>query len=58
MVQEFSLGLPSKDEQLAITNVLGDIDNDIDALKIKLEKAHAMKNGIIQQLLTGTIRLK
>lgn len=57
MVQEFSFGLPSKDEQLAITKALGDIDNDIDALKLKLEKTHAMKNGMIQHLLTGKIRL-
>ena len=38
MVQEFSLGLPSKDEQSVITKALVDIDNDIDALKLKLEK--------------------
>lgn len=57
MVQEFSFGLPSKDEQSAIANVLGNIDNEIDALKLKLEKTRAMKEGMVQQLLTGRIRL-
>lgn len=58
IVQGFSLGLPSKPEQAAIANVLSEIDQDIDALKVKVEKTWAMKAGMLQQLLTGKIRLK
>lgn len=58
IVQGFSLGLPSKTEQIAITKVLGEIDQGIDALKIKAEKTRAMKTAMMQQLLTGKIRLK
>ena len=57
IVQGFSLGLPSKTEQAAIAKVLSEIDQDIDALKVKAEKTRAMKAGMLQQLLTGKIRL-
>jgi type I restriction enzyme S subunit len=57
IVQGFSLGLPSKPEQAAIAKALGEIDQDIDALKDKAEKTRAMKVGMMQQLLTGKIRL-
>jgi type I restriction enzyme S subunit len=57
IVQGFSLGLPSKSEQAAIAKVLGEIDQDIEALKIKAEKTRAMKDGMMQQLLKGKIRL-
>lgn len=58
IVQGFSLGLPSKAEQAAIAKVLSEIDQDIDTLKVKAEKTRAMKAGMLQQLLTGKIRLK
>ncbi|MFN5118616.1 MAG: restriction endonuclease subunit S [Cyanobacteriota bacterium] len=58
IVQGFSLGLPSKPEQAAIAKALGEIDQDIDALKDKAEKTRAMKVGMMQQLLTGKIRLR
>jgi type I restriction enzyme S subunit len=57
IVQGFSLKLPSKTEQAAIAKVLGEIDQDIDALKVKAEKTRAMKAGMMQRLLTGKIRL-
>jgi type I restriction enzyme S subunit len=58
IVHGFSLGLPSKTEQAAIAKVLSEIDQDIDALKVKAEKTRAMKAGMLQQLLTGKIRLR
>jgi type I restriction enzyme S subunit len=33
------------------------MDADISALEAKLSKARAIKQGMMQQLLTGTIRL-
>jgi type I restriction enzyme S subunit len=48
---------PSKAEQSAIAAVLSDVDADIDALEKKLDKARRIKQGMMQELLTGKIRL-
>ncbi|MGL6587711.1 restriction endonuclease subunit S [Aeromonas hydrophila] len=48
---------PSLDEQTAIATILSDMDNELQALTQKLEKARALKQGMMQQLLTGKIRL-
>ena len=48
---------PTKEEQEAIANVLSDMDAEITALEERLEKAKAIKQGMMQQLLTGKIRL-
>ncbi|ANH83168.1 hypothetical protein A8C56_21235 [Niabella ginsenosidivorans] len=49
--------LPPLGEQIRITNILTDIDTEIAALDAKLEKYRQIKQGIMQQLLTGKIRL-
>lgn len=48
---------PTKTEQQQIAQTLSDIDNEITALNQKLTKAKAIKQGMMQQLLTGKIRL-
>lgn len=48
---------PSKAEQTAIANVLSDMDTEISALETKLAKYRKLKTGMLQQLLTGKIRL-
>lgn len=48
----------SKAEQTAIANVLSDMDTEISALETKLAKYRTLKTGMMQQLLTGKIRLK
>jgi len=48
---------PQKDEQNAIAQVLSDMDAEIDALEEKLEKYKTIKQGMMQELLTGRIRL-
>ncbi|CAJ1802863.1 MULTISPECIES: restriction endonuclease subunit S [Gammaproteobacteria] len=53
----FPILLPSKKEQTAIATILSDMDNELKALTQKLEKARALKQGMMQQLLTGKIRL-
>ncbi len=45
------------EEQKAIANVLLDIDSEIEALEQKLEKYKAIKQGMMQELLTGRVRL-
>ena len=47
----------SKAEQTAIANVLSDMDTEISALETKLAKYRTLKTGMMQQLLTGKIRL-
>lgn len=48
---------PTWDEQLAIAEVLADMDADIDATTERLAKARAIKQGMMQELLSGRIRL-
>lgn len=45
------------DEQNAIAAVLSDMDAEIQALETRLEKARQIKEGMMQNLLTGRIRL-
>ncbi len=51
------VSLPPPDEQAAIAEVLSDMDAEIAALEVKLEKARQIKQGMMQNLLTGRIRL-
>ena len=48
---------PSKEEQNAIASILSDMDYEIEALEQKLDKTRQIKQGMMQQLLTGKIRL-
>ena len=49
--------LPPLPEQRAIATVLSDMDAEIAALERRLDKTRAIKQGMMQQLLTGSIRL-
>ncbi len=44
-------------EQTAIATVLSDIDAEITALEARRDKSRALKQGMMQELLTGRIRL-
>ena len=57
MVQGFQLRLPPRQEQTAIAAILSDMDAELAVLEEKLAKARAIKQGIMQELLTGRIRL-
>lgn len=48
---------PSISEQIAIANILSDCDSEIAALEEKRDKYKEIKQGMMQQLLTGKIRL-
>ena len=48
---------PTGTEQEAIATILSDMDTEIAALEAKLSKAHQLKKGMMQELLTGRIRL-
>ena len=49
--------IPPLEEQRAITQVLTNMDDEITALQEKIEKAKQVKQGAMQELLTGKRRL-
>ena len=56
--QEFEVSLPpTVEEQTAIATILSDMDAELAALEAKLTKARQIKLGMMQELLTGRIRL-
>ena len=48
---------PTIEEQNALASIFSDMDNEIETLEQKLAKARQIKQGMMQQLLTGKIRL-
>ena len=54
---DYKIFLPEKDEQQAIAQVLSDMDSEIEHLEKKLAKYQQIKRGMMQELLTGRIRL-
>ncbi len=57
VVKNYEITLPPILEQTAIATVLSDMDAEIDALQAKIDKARQIKQGMMQELLTGRIRL-
>ncbi|URM93987.1 restriction endonuclease subunit S [Actinomadura madurae] len=56
-ISSITLTLPEADEQRAIASVIADADREIVTLRIRLAKARDVKQGMMQQLLTGHARL-
>ena len=57
MVQDFRLSLPLVPEQTAIAEVLTEMDAELAGLEQRREKTRALKQAMMQELLTGKIRL-
>ncbi len=57
VVKNYEVYLPSTKEQTAIAGILSDMDAEIAALEAKLAKARRLKQGMMQELLTGRTRL-
>lgn len=55
--QNLELYAPDYDEQHAIASVLSDMDAEIASLEQRRDKTRAIKQGMMQQLLTGRVRL-
>jgi type I restriction enzyme, S subunit len=49
--------VPSIDEQAAIATILSDMDAEIAALEARRNKTRLLKQGMMQELLAGRIRL-
>lgn len=56
-VRKLDIPLPQMDEQTHIAKILSDMDAEIAALETKLAKYQHIKQGMMQNLLTGRIRL-
>ncbi|WP_080350736.1 restriction endonuclease subunit S [Serratia marcescens] len=56
-IENVLVALPNMEEQTAIATILSDMDAELEALEQKLSKARDIKQGMMQQLLTGRIRL-
>lgn len=56
-IANIEMALPCVKEQAAIATVLSDMDAEIEALERRRGKAGQIKQGMMQQLLTGQVRL-
>ena len=57
-IQNFKIPLPKdRNEQRAIAAILSNMDAEIVALEARRDKTRALKQGMMQELLTGRIRL-
>ena len=54
---QLKLLIPPKEEQTAIAAILSDMDNEIQTLEQRLAKTRQIKQGMMQELLTGRTRL-
>ncbi len=57
IVKEFLLPIPTIAEQTIIGSVLSDMDEELEALQLRLHKTQQIKQGMMQELLTGKTRL-
>jgi type I restriction enzyme S subunit len=56
-IRSIQLPLPPLPEQRAIAAALGDVDAELTALDQSRDKTRALKQGMMQELLTGKTRL-
>lgn len=57
IIRAILVPFPTLLEQTAIATVLSDMDAEIAALEARRDKTRALKQGMMQELLTGRIRL-
>lgn len=56
-LKDLALSLPSEEEQIDIATILSEMDAEIQALEQRLGKTRQIKQGMMQELLTGRTRL-
>ncbi len=57
-LKDFDYHIPSLPEQTRIATILSDMELELEALEQQLRKARQIKQGMMQELLTGKIRLE
>jgi len=58
IVDSILIPIPLVEEQIKITGILGGVDDKLDILQEKKAEYEQLKKGLMQQLLTGKIRVK
>ena len=56
-IASINVSLPTSNEQRAVAGVLSDMDGEITEFQRRLDKSRAIEQGMMQQLLTGRVRL-
>ncbi|HET9034224.1 MAG TPA: restriction endonuclease subunit S [Dokdonella sp.] len=56
-LKSFTILVPGREEQTAIATILTDMDTELTELETRLTKTRQLKQGMMQELLTGRIRL-
>lgn len=56
-LNKLQFSIPVREEQEAIASIFSEMDTEIAALESRLTKARQIKQGMMQELLTGRIRL-
>ncbi|HEY0667918.1 MAG TPA: restriction endonuclease subunit S [Sphingobacteriaceae bacterium] len=56
-IRSFKLSFPDLEEQTRIATILSDMDSEKESLEKQLAKARQIKQGMMQELLTGRVRL-
>ena len=56
-LRNMQIALPTKDEQSILAEIMCDMDEEIQALEQRLFKTRQIKQGMMQELLTGKTRL-
>jgi type I restriction enzyme, S subunit len=57
VLKAFEIWLPDRDTQRQVISVFDDITRELEVLTARLDKAKTIKQGMMQQLLTGRTRL-
>jgi type I restriction enzyme S subunit len=57
-IKELIIEVPTEEEQIAIAKVLKVADKNLALLRRELEELYSQKKSLMQQLLTGKIRVK
>lgn len=57
IIKNYKLAIPTRGEQQRIVLILSELDKKIDEYENKKQKLEALKNGLMQQLLSGKIRV-
>jgi type I restriction enzyme S subunit len=57
VLKSFAIWLPDRDEQQRVVAMFDDVTRDLDVLSERLVKAKCIKQGMMQELLTGRTRL-
>lgn len=56
-IEQMEFHFPPNNEQTAIAAILSDMDSELAVLEARRDKAHHIKQGMMQELLTGRTRL-